>query len=471
MPSTPASRRGSRGVRELAAAAARWTTRRFRGQAQAPDQSWQHTAWAFYDTVPEVRFAATWVANAMSKARLIAGVRAPDGTVDPLPDSHRAAELVATIAGGPAGQSEMLKAFGPHLVVPGEGWIVIRPTDPTGERAEVDWRVLSTEEVTRAGRNLEAEIDGEKVVIPGDDPDAPADPTAAVAIRVWQPHPRRYIEADSPVRSSLGLLEELRLLNASVAAIARSRLHGRGVLLVPHGVRFPSTGQPGDEGEDDLIEVFMTVAETAYKDPESAAAAVPIILEVPGEAIGQIQRITFESEFDEIAIKLREEAIRRFALGLEVPAEILLGLGDVNHWGQWSLQQEAIRLGIEPRLATVSDALTGQWLRPLLQSENIADADDVLVWYETSQLRVYANRSQTALEVYDRGVISAEALRRETGFDDTDAPDANEQAARRQRQQERGERLPAAPALPVDETTEPPDTLPSSAAGEEVRCG
>jgi len=467
MPSTPASTRG-RGVRELAAAAARWTSRRFRRQAQAPDQSWQHQAWSFYESVPEVRFAATWVGNAMSKARLIAGRRGPDGTVDPLPDGHRASELVATIAGGPAGQSQLLGSFGSHLVVPGEGWIVIRPTtDAAGQRAGEDWRVLSTEEVTRTGRDLEAEIDGEKVVIPGHDPDAPADPLAAVAIRVWQPHPRRYIEADSPVRSSLGLLEELRLLNASVTAIARSRLYGRGVLLVPHGVRFPTTGQPGDEGEDDLIEVFMTVAETAYKDPESAAAAVPIILEVPAEAIGDIKRITFESEFDDLSIKLREEAIRRFAIGLELPAEILLGLGDVNHWGQWALQAEAIRLGIEPRLATVADALTTQWLRPLLESENVEDADDALIWYETSQLRVYANRSQTAIEVHDRGAISDAALRRETGFDEADAPGHGERA----RRQQQGEQRPAAPRLPVDETNEPPDTLPASAADEEVRCG
>lgn len=76
----------------------------------------------------------------------------------------------------------------------------------------------------------------------------------------------------------------------------------------------------------------MTVAETALKDPESAAATVPILLELPGDAIDKMEHFRFESSFDEMAIKLREEAIRRFALGLEVPAEILLGLGDINHW-------------------------------------------------------------------------------------------------------------------------------------------
>ncbi|MDP4501053.1 hypothetical protein [Nonomuraea turcica] len=436
---------------DLTAAAARFTERRLR--VRPVDQSWQERAWQFYDQVPEVRFAAQWVANAMSGARLFAGRRADDGTIEEAPDGHRTTELVTGIAGGPEGQAQLLGDFGPHLVVAGEGWIVIRPTITQQQVSSEEWRVLSVAEVTQQGGKLIAEIDGEPVIIPAHDLDQPTDPAAPVAIRVWEPHPRRHLEADSPVRSSLGLLEELQLLNAAVAAIARSRLTGRGVLLVPKGARFPTT--PGqDAAEDDLLEVFMQVAETAYREPESAAATVPIILEVPAEVISEMKLLTFESDFDDLAIRLREEAIRRFATGLEVPAEVLLGMGDVNHWGQWALQAEAIRLGIEPRLATVAHALTTQWLRPLLEDEGVEDSGQWLVWYDTAPLRVRQNRSQTALEVYDRGAISAEALRRETGFDDADAPTSP--PAREAR--------PAPSPLPVDETSAPPDTLPASAA-------
>src|SRR5690606_21994529 len=239
----------------------------------------------------------------------------------------------------------------------------------------------------------------------------------------------------------------LQLLNAAVAAIARSRLTGRGVLLVPKGARFPTT--PGqDAAEDDLLVVFMQVAEPAYKEPESAAATVPIILEVPAEVISEMKLLTFESDFDDLAIKLREEAIRRFANGLEIPAELLLGMGDINHWGSWALEESAVRLGIEPRLATVSHALTTQWLRPLLEDEGVPDAGEWLVWYDTSPLRVRQNRSQTALEVYDRRAISEAARRRETGFDDSDAP-ATRTSPRA---------IPARPRLPVDETAAPPET-------------
>ncbi|PSK57973.1 hypothetical protein B0E38_01818 [Streptomyces sp. 111WW2] len=446
--------------RALTASAARYTARRLR--SKPVDGSWQGRAWDFYDEVPEVRFAARWYANAMSRSRLFAGHRDKEGNVVPLPPDHRASQLVAEIAAGPNGQSQLLGKFGPHLVVPGECWIIVRPQqDNKGREVGADWRVLSTKEVKPQGQKLVIELDGEESVIPGvEDENAPIDASEPVAIRVWESHPGRHLEADSAVRSSLGLLEELKLLNAAVAAIARSRLTGRGIVLVPQGTKFPTTPTQQNE-EDDLIEVLMTVAETAYKEPDSAAATVPIILEVPADQIPNIKRLTFESDFDTLAIQLREEAITRFANGLEVPAEILLGQGDINHWGQWALKDEAITLGVEPKLGTVVDALTSQYLRPLLEAENVADAYDCLVWYDTSPLRVRTNRAETALKVHEAGAISDAALRRETGFTETDAPSEDERR-RRKKTPETGEDI----KLPVDESEaepEQPSEVPSEA--------
>lgn len=457
---------------ELTASASRYTSRKVRGKG-AGDQSWQGRAYDMYHAIPEVRFAASWIGNAMSGARLYAGRRDDDGSVDPAPAGHRAAEIVDQIAGGADGQANMLGAFGKHLTITGEGWVVVRPNDevlsPYAPEDGHDWRVLSVKEVRRQSGKLIAEIDGEDVDIPEGDPDN-MDPDAPVALRVWESDPERAIEADSPVRSSIELLEELLLLNQAVKAIARSRITGRGLLLIPKGTRFP-TANGLNGADDDLLEVFMQIAETAIRDPESAAATVPIILEVPAEAISDFKHLKFESEFDELALKLREEAIRRFATGLEIPAEILLGLGDVNHWGAWALTAEAIRLGIEPKLRTLSHALTQQWLRPILEAEGDPDWHRWLVWYDTSPLRVRTNRSETALQVHDRGAISDDALRRETGFDDSDAPSEEEMERRKPTepepdpddQDQAEEELAPAPDLPVDESEAPPETLPASA--------
>lgn len=417
----------------LTAAASRYVDRKAQRGKTAIDAGWQSVAWRMYKSVPEVRFAANYTGNAMSGATLYAGRRADDGTIEPAPLTHRAAEIVAQIAGGPDGQSKLLGAFGRHLSVPGEGWIIVRPNSdvlsPDSPEDGHDWRVLSTREVRQQSGKLTVEIDGEDVEIPAGDADS-MDPDSPVAIRVWEPDPERAIEADSPVRSALDLLEELQLLNAAVKAIARSRLIGRGVLLIPKGTRFPTSNNATSDAEDDVIEIFMQVAETAIRDPESAAATVPIVLEVPADSIPDFKHLTFESNFDELALKLREEAVRRFAIGLDIPAEILLGLGDSNHWSAWALTSEAIRMGIEPKLATVSYALTQQWLRPLLQAEGVEDWHRWLVWYDTAPLRVRTNRAETALKAHEAGVISDAALRRETGFEESDAPTAEEEAAR-----------------------------------------
>ncbi|MYR59603.1 hypothetical protein GTY54_26330 [Streptomyces sp. SID625] len=457
---------------QLTAAASRYVNRKIRALKTSTDSGWQTRAWQLYHAVPEVRFAASYMSNGLAGAALYAGRRAEDGTIEPAPDNHLASEIVQQIAGGPDGQAKLLGAMGKHLTVTGEGWIVVRPNSdvlsPDVPEDGHDWRVLSTREVSQKSGKLTAEIDGEDIEIPPGDEET-LDPDSPVALRVWEPDPEHQIEADSPVRASIDLLEELLLLNSAVKAIARSRLTGRGLLLVPKGVRFPTRPGQGD-AEDDLIEVLMMIAETAIREPESAAATVPVVLEVPADSISDFKLLTFESNFDELALKLREEAIKRFATGLEIPGELLLGMGDTNHWGAWMLTSEAIRMGIEPKLQTISYALTQQWLRPLLQAENVEDWHRWLVWYDTAALRVRTNRSETALQAFDRGVISAEALRRETGFDESDAPTADEEEARKKQNDTGGqdEQQPdeqPTPDLPVDETQDEPDSLPASAAG------
>lgn len=75
------------------------------------------------------------------------------------------------------------------------------------------------------------------------------------------------------------------------------------------------------------------IAETAIRQPESATATVPIVLEVPAESISDFKLLTSESNFDELALKLREEEIKRFATGLKTRGERQRQHGDVNNGG------------------------------------------------------------------------------------------------------------------------------------------
>lgn len=405
-------------------------------------------AWDMFETVPEVGTYADWVSNAMSGATLFAGKRSPDGTVHAADPNSRAAELVASIAGGPDGQASILGDFGSQLAVAGDCWLFILPDAESDSYSDDRWVVLSTEEVKTTRGAIKGTIDGEDVEVPEYDPDVPVDADTPIAFRVWKPSPRRRDQATSPVIRSLVVLEELRLLNAAVAAIAKSRITGRGVLLVPAGTRFPT--QSGQDGaEDSLLDTFIEVSSVAIREPDSAAATVPIVLEVPGDLITGVKWLQFTSEFDEMAIRLRDEAIRRFAIGADVPAEVLLGLGDSNHWGAWALTAEALRMGAEPKLALVCQALTSEWLRPLLDAEDDPEAGEWLVWYDTAGMRSSSNKGASALEAFDKGLISDEAARRELGFTEKDAPDAVRETDDETDDTERT-------TIPVSETQAPP---------------
>lgn len=443
-------------LERIVAAATRIITRK--GQKGGTNTGTQSIAWDLFEQVPEVGAYADWVSGAMQGATLFAGKRAPDGTIEPMPVTSRAAELVSSMAGGPDGQSQMLGSFGTSLAVAGEAWLIIVPDPNADSFADDKWHVLSTDEVKPQRGKIKATINGVETDIPEYDPTVDQDPDAPVAIRVWKPSPRRQWEATSPVIRAITVLEELRLLNAAVAAIARSRITGRGVLLVPAGTRFP--GPANQSGADDsLLDTFIEVASTAIREPESAAATVPIVLEVPGDLITGVKWLQFSSDFDALAMQLRDEAIRRFATGADVPAEVLLGLGDASHWGAWAITAEALRMGAEPKLGLVCHALTDEWLRPLLSAENDPDADDVLVWFDTSGLRSSSNKGATALEAFKEGLVSDEAARRELGFTESDAPAAPAPAKQANTTNEGG-------ALPVDETQAPPAEVALAASAE-----
>src|SRR3546814_7696452 len=104
----------------------------------------------------------------------------------------------------------------------------------------------------------------------------------------------------------------------------------------------------------------------------SAAAVVPLTVPIPDNGTGRaaadyVHFQTFSTPFDEETRELREEAIRRLALGQDAPPEVLLGLGSMNHWGAWLVKEDTITTHVEPPLARFCDALTTQFLRPVLQ--------------------------------------------------------------------------------------------------------
>jgi hypothetical protein len=134
--------------------------------------------------------------------------------------------------------------------------------------------------------------------------------------------------------------------------------------------------------------------------------------------------MSFANTLDGVALSLREEAIRRLALGLDAPPEVLLGTAAQNHWGAWLVREDVVSTHLEPPLALICDALTTQYLQPVLVGGGMDPdlARRYVVWYDVSHLVSRPNRFADAAVLYEKGVIGDAAFRQAGGFGDEDAP-------------------------------------------------
>lgn len=382
---------------------------------------WSGLAWQYYDTVPELRYGATWISNALSRARLYVGMPDGDGQSEPVPvETPLILDILNQLGGGFSGQAELLRRVAIHLTIPGETYII--GVDTAFGRK---WLAVSADELTMRGTDIFVTL------TPGDAPTL-LEPTTSLIIRVWRPHARDGLKPDSPTRALLPVLKELVELSAHVAATIESRLAGAGVFIVPESAT--STNPGGGEGDplvdDPFVADLIDAMVTPTQDRDSAASIVPMVIKVPDGSVDNFKHITFATEFDERVEALREAAQKRVAIGMDMPFEILLGLGDSNHWSAWQIEESAVKIHIEPLLGLICDALTEQYLRPALAAAGVAGADELVIWYDTSELVLRPNQGPEARELYDKGLLSGDATRRASGFSDEDAP-SDEETIRR----------------------------------------
>jgi hypothetical protein len=385
-------------------------------------------------------YAELWLANSLSRVRLIAAQR-PEPGAEPEPvTSGPAAELVAALAGGPGGQSSLLRSFAPQLLTPGVGYLVGEPTMNGAD----EWGVYSADQIRLSTRGSP---DGLRTYDLMEGPNAQdwrQLPPGALPVKVWRPHPRFSWLPDSPVRAALPILRELALLSMHVAASATSRLAGAGILAMDSSIQFP-------DGWEKWVEEFLETVNRPIKDRASAAAHTPFPLRIPvakGEKVtDKLAHLMFSTPFDEQSMKLRDEAIDRLATTLDMPKRALKGEQE-NHWGKWATTEEGITLHVEPNMELVAEGLTRGYLDPamsLVQGRRdgelftrgnerrrlglrdvSAPPGDFIVWYDTSNLATRPDKSTDAREAYDRWEASGDDLRDEAGISDARPPEGAE---------------------------------------------
>lgn len=452
-------------VGSLQASAARLSKAKIDPRRGGVSEDWQKEAWEMYDQVGEQRFLATTLAGRVAQARLYVGKYNDDGDLEELtddtdPDDFRA--ILDAFGDNKAGRTQMLFRMAVNLFIAGEGYLVGIPdyvieqkrqqeqvgvspmsgltpmmgdtdddTEATYEGVDLDsivWRFLSNDEVI-------FDQQGDTVTVTLDDAGTDKhdfDADDVMLVRVWRPHPRHSEKADSPTRSVLPVLRELVGLTMHISAQIDSRLAGAGILLVPESAKRAfreASGLDADDTSDPLTDALIEAMTTAIADRSSASALVPLVISAADETIDKFQHLTFDNQLDAGGRELRDEAIRRLALGQDAPPELLLGSGGMNHWGAWLVREDVVTTHIEPVLALIADALTSQYLWPVLQDEKGVDdreRERYVIWFDVSHMVVRPNRSDSAMKLFDAGAISDDAVREATGFDGTAAPEGEE---------------------------------------------
>lgn len=377
------------------------------------DTTWQREAWDLYSQVGELRFVSNAIAGRMAQATLYVekdGVR-QDGD-DP---------ILALIT------PQMIERMGLNLYIAGDAWLagLPDPEDADLDHEETEWIVLSSMEVKSTRGQSQVEIK-ERHYKRKD----------IYLTRIWDPHPAKWEDADSPVRSALPILRELVGLTQHVSAQIDSRLAGAGVYWIPNSIlnsaKVPKASGPDQTfSENPVLNAIMTAMLLPIEDRSNASAVVPLLLGAPDDAISNIRYDTFSTPFDKATSGLREEAIRRLSLALDTPPELLLGMGQSSHWSAWAVRDDVVQTHIEPRLQLICDALTTGFYRPILeQTQPGEDPKSYVVKADTKHLIQRPNRLADASQLHAAGVISDEALREAAGYSDEDAPEVSDKAQR-----------------------------------------
>lgn len=383
---------------------------------------WQKDAWAFYDTIGEVKYAVSLMGQLLSQLELFVGNRParPDqkpeiGGLDQGP--------IERFRNDQGDYAEILREIGINYLVPGACYLV--GEQQSKQTSEV-WECYSKEEIKAEGDKTYVLTEGEWRILPTD----------STCTRMWMRHPRKSSEEDSPLRGVLDVCEEIILLQGVTRAVSMSRIAGPGVLLVPSELSFGPVEEDEGEGSEDERDPFMkdlmTAMVTPIEDTRSATGVVPMVVRGDAEHLKEFRHVSLERSVDPILEQKMERAIRRLAQGLPIPPEVLTGMADLNHWTAWLVSDATFYTHIAPLVATICRNLTYAYLWPILEAEGMSseEAQKQIIWYDASRLIMQPNRPQNAKEAHSSMVISDATYRGVLGFNDEEAP-TDEEVLRR----------------------------------------
>lgn len=426
-------------------------------------RAWQDGALTYRRTLPEVGYVTRWLGNNSAHIRLTVGDR-PQGVDEVVeldddydtsdPDALPAdlveaagAALRALTGGAPSGGgAAILSPLVTNYETVGECYLVGR-YDPATDRET--WAVHSIREVTFHDGRLPGAPDtlddgspfpkGFYKLVTGEGRQAEAvnlDPRYTTVVRLWTADTEWSAEPDSPLRSLVGVCEQLIMIEKGRMAALRSRAAGNGVLLMPEELspapRPLDPDDPDSVDEDDPFDRdFVTQLTTPLTVDGSAAQVVPQVYRGAYQYLDRVRLLTFERPLDPLVAQTEQRLLTRLGIGLDVPPEVITGLSDVNHWNASQISSDSFKHHQEPITIAGVEGLTLGYLRPRLRaavdlgraSWTDEQIERVVIWYDPSNLVAQADMSEAANDAHDRGLITDKGYRTLRGIDESLAPD------------------------------------------------
>lgn len=398
--------------------AARYATAR----AKQTTEQWQKDAWYYYDAIGELSGPTNWIANAVSKADLFgAEIDPTTGLVTGPTEDVRAQQAASLCLGGAAKRAQLQFVLAVCWQIPGEAYVVVRGRAALrGVPQPDEWLVLSGQKVKPKGQTWSYE-----------DPVTLAWIELGRAdrlIRVWSPHPNDQAKANSAVRSALSVLREIEKASMNLAAVLDSRIASAGIHAIPQEIDLPGR-EDGVSNADAFSDLLLRAASAGIEAPGTAAAQVPVIVEIPEDHIDAFVRgrMTPDTAMDQTVISLRQDDISRLHAALDMPKKTAEGdMEGMNHWGAWQVEETTYKIFIEPLLDRFGDALTEFWYRPVLAAMGVENPERHTLAWDTTGIVSRPDSTEDLDHLYDLGLISDDYRRQASGIPEDAVPSEDE---------------------------------------------
>lgn len=240
-------------------------------------------------------------------------------------------------------------------------------------------------------------------------------------IRIYTPDPANRMLAGGPHKGLVGLLETMVLEGYRDQAAAVSVLAGNGIMFIPNEI-LPD--DDFDEGTTDtpgsrthFERRFQEAMTAPITNRSLAEAVVPITLFGPAEFAKDIVHIkpNLEDSAYENA-KRMTSMIERYARDIDLPAQVILGLGDTNHWTDWKVDENTWAYHLEPRVQRIADALYTDLVAGIIENTG-RDRSAYRLVGNPAKAIAQQDKSGTATDAYKLGALKPESYMEALGFD------------------------------------------------------